>query len=146
MTDPENVRRPTLLASWKEIASYLRKGVRTVQRWEEEFGLPVRRPKEGLRRAVYALIDELDRWLATHWSQRLHTWATTVASDVSQLSAAQAQNHVIRELLRERKRLQAELQRNAESLARECQALQQSAGTSASQPEPPARSARTGKT
>jgi hypothetical protein len=32
-----------LLSSWKDIAKYTGKGVRTVQRWERE-GLPVRRP------------------------------------------------------------------------------------------------------
>ena len=31
------------LDSWKEIAAYLGRGVRTVQRWEREEGLPVHR-------------------------------------------------------------------------------------------------------
>ncbi|MCU1257033.1 MAG: repeat-containing protein, partial [Candidatus Angelobacter sp.] len=31
------------LDSWKEIASYLRRDVRTVQRWEKKEGLPVYR-------------------------------------------------------------------------------------------------------
>jgi hypothetical protein len=30
------------LTSWKEIGQYLGKGVRTVQRWEQQMGLPVR--------------------------------------------------------------------------------------------------------
>ena len=34
----------SVLNSWKEIASYLGRSVRTVQRWEREFGLPVHRP------------------------------------------------------------------------------------------------------
>jgi hypothetical protein len=63
--------RPTTgLGSWKEIAGYLGKGVRTVQRWEREFGLPVRRPNGGQRRIVHASPEELDQWLATHWAQR----------------------------------------------------------------------------
>lgn len=33
-----------ILSGWKEIANYLRKGVRTVQRYERELGLPIRRP------------------------------------------------------------------------------------------------------
>jgi hypothetical protein len=60
----------TVLTSWKEIASYLGKGVRTVQRWEGQFGLPVRRPNEKFKGVVYASRHELDRWLAIHWSQR----------------------------------------------------------------------------
>ena len=31
------------LDSWKEIAAYLGRGIRTVQRWEREEGLPVHR-------------------------------------------------------------------------------------------------------
>ncbi len=31
------------LDSWKEIAAYLRRGARTLQRWEREEGLPVHR-------------------------------------------------------------------------------------------------------
>ena len=51
------------LTSWKEIARYLGKGVRTVQRWEAELGLPVRRPKQGERHVVAALPEELDAWI-----------------------------------------------------------------------------------
>ena len=37
-----------VLSSWKDIARYMGKGVRTVQRWERHLGLPVRRPN-GVR-------------------------------------------------------------------------------------------------
>jgi len=52
-----------VLTSWKEIAAYLGKSIRTVQRWERELGLPVRRP--DLRRSGIVLADpaELDSWL-----------------------------------------------------------------------------------
>ena len=49
---------------WKEIAAYLGKGVRTVQRWERERGLPVRRPKGGTAGIVSASRSELDVWMA----------------------------------------------------------------------------------
>ncbi|HET8667754.1 MAG TPA: hypothetical protein VFM10_07215, partial [Terriglobales bacterium] len=52
-----------VLTSWKEIASYLGKGVRTVQRWERELGLPVRRPKPKEKQIVLAFPGELDRWV-----------------------------------------------------------------------------------
>jgi hypothetical protein len=52
-----------VLNSWKEIANYLGRGVRTVQRYERELGLPVRRPHGRSRSAVIALSDELDVWL-----------------------------------------------------------------------------------
>jgi hypothetical protein len=52
-----------VLNSWKEIAAYLGRGVRTVQRWEQELGLPVRRPRGKSRSAVIAFKPELDKWL-----------------------------------------------------------------------------------
>ena len=54
---------PSVLNSWKEIASYLGRGVRTVQRWERDFGLPVHRPGGKKRAATLALPSELDEWL-----------------------------------------------------------------------------------
>jgi hypothetical protein len=53
----------TLLNSWKEIAAYLGRGVRTVQRWERDLGLPVRRPRNHLRSPVVAIPSELDHWV-----------------------------------------------------------------------------------
>lgn len=52
-----------LLNSWKEIAAYLNRGIRTVQRWEAELGLPVRRPRGQSRSAVIAMRSEIDEWL-----------------------------------------------------------------------------------
>jgi TolB-like protein len=52
------------LDSWKEIASYLRRGTRTVQRWEREEGLPVRRLHHEKLGSVYAFPKDLDAWFA----------------------------------------------------------------------------------
>lgn len=60
---------PSVLNSWKEIAAYLNRGVRTVQRWESELQLPVHRPKGRNRSAVLALQEELDEWLRRTPSQ-----------------------------------------------------------------------------
>ena len=53
-----------LLTSWKEIATYLGRDVRTCLRWERKFGLPIHRldPKSDKSR-VFAYKEELDRWL-----------------------------------------------------------------------------------
>jgi hypothetical protein len=51
-----------LLNSWKEIASYLGRGVRTAQRWER-YGLPVKRVAPGPRASVIADAAEIDRWI-----------------------------------------------------------------------------------
>jgi TolB-like protein len=50
------------LESWKEIATYLGRGLRTVQRWEREEGLPVRRHHHSKLGSVWALRPELDAW------------------------------------------------------------------------------------
>lgn len=52
-----------VLHGWKEIAAYLGCGVRTVQRWEMEIGLPVRRPRGKQPSNVFAVADELDAWM-----------------------------------------------------------------------------------
>src|SRR5262245_58345031 len=57
--DPGN----EILNSWKEVAHYLGRGVRTVQRWELELGLPVRRPRGKSRSPIMALREELDSWI-----------------------------------------------------------------------------------
>jgi len=54
---------PQRLNSWKEIAAYLGREVRTVQRWGAERELPVHRLPGGDRPRVYALASELDSWL-----------------------------------------------------------------------------------
>src|SRR5258708_35585226 len=53
-----------ILHSWKEIASYIGRGVRTIQRYEVQFGLPVHRPAGSSRSAVMAFSDEIDAWLS----------------------------------------------------------------------------------
>jgi hypothetical protein len=60
----ESLTNTDVLNSWKEVAVYMGRGVRTVQRWERELGLPVRRPRGKSRSAVIAFKPELDRWLA----------------------------------------------------------------------------------
>jgi hypothetical protein len=51
------------LNSWKEIATFLGRGVRTVQRWERELGLPVRRLRRSEHSPVFAFRGELEAWL-----------------------------------------------------------------------------------
>lgn len=51
------------LDSWKEIATYLRREVRTVQLWEKNEGLPVHRHFHKRLGSVYAYRSEIDIWL-----------------------------------------------------------------------------------
>jgi len=50
------------LDSWKEIAAYLRRSVRCVQRWERMEGLPVLRHQHAKGATVYAYRHEVDQW------------------------------------------------------------------------------------
>jgi adenylate cyclase len=67
------------LDSWKEIAAYLKRGARTVQRWEREEGLPVHRLRHDVLGSVYAWTAELDRW-----------WADRTAADAPPATAVEA--------------------------------------------------------
>jgi len=51
------------LDSWGEIASYLGREVRTVQRWERTEDLPVHRHEHKKKSTVYAFTGELDAWI-----------------------------------------------------------------------------------
>jgi hypothetical protein len=86
---------PTILTSWKEIANHLGKGIRTVQRWEQAIGLPVRRPHGRRNGVVLAHCDEIDAWTRTHFEGRSQ----------SELEALRKENAALRtenKLLRER--------------------------------------------
>lgn len=53
---------PDRLESWKAIANYLNRSVRTVRRWEGAEGLPVHRHMHQSQGSVYAFREELDAW------------------------------------------------------------------------------------
>lgn len=70
------------LDSWKEIAAYLKRDIRTVQRWEKQEGLPVQRHLHDERGTAYAYTGEIDEWLQNR-SRRDNLAATddqTIAS------------------------------------------------------------------
>src|SRR5262245_49997939 len=71
------------LASWKEIAAYLNRGVTTVQRWEREEGLPVYRHQHDSLGSVFAYKHELEAW-------RLQRAVQTDADEPSTLSGGRA--------------------------------------------------------
>ena len=61
------------ISGWKDIATYLNKGVRTVQRYEREIGLPIHRPSGKSAGSVIATKTELEHWVKAgpvgvkHW-------------------------------------------------------------------------------
>jgi hypothetical protein len=61
-TGPPDAEAAERLDSWKEIAAYLKRDVRTVRRWESTEDLPVHRHLHGRHATVYAFRSELDTW------------------------------------------------------------------------------------
>lgn len=64
MNDGATMKEEGKLEEWKEIAKYLHIGVRTAQRKEKKFGLPIHRDDDEyeLKPRVYAYKAELDKW------------------------------------------------------------------------------------
>jgi hypothetical protein len=58
----EGKGKPTKLAGWKEIAAYVGREVRTVQRWERELGLPVYRVPGSHGHSVFADPRQIECW------------------------------------------------------------------------------------
>ena len=69
------------LDSWKKIASYLRRDVSTVQRWERREGMPVRRHLHDKLGSVFAYRSELDTW----WESRRTHLTREGAAETEQL-------------------------------------------------------------
>ena len=51
-----------ILRSWKEISRYAGASIRTLQRWEKEFRLPIRRIATKKGAVVFAFKADLDTW------------------------------------------------------------------------------------
>ena len=63
---PVPTQQEDRLDSWKKIASYLKRDVRTVQRWEQREAMPVHRHLHDKIGSVYAFRSEIDAW----WESR----------------------------------------------------------------------------
>jgi hypothetical protein len=66
------------LTGWKDIANYLRRGVRTVQRWES-IGLPIHRHGKS----VIASAEEIDEWVKSRPAR--HVEVVTLTTRVAEL-------------------------------------------------------------
>lgn len=71
-----------VLNSWKDIAHYLDRSVRTMQRWELALQLPVNRPRGSKRSVVLAIPAEIDTWLKRTPVRDLETDSRTRAHSI----------------------------------------------------------------
>lgn len=62
-SSPKPTKTSGRLSSWDEIALYLGRGRRTVQRWHSTLELPVHKVNATARSKVFAYKAEIDRWL-----------------------------------------------------------------------------------
>jgi len=119
--------KPPVLTCWKDIAKYMGKGVRTVQRWEQDFGLPVRRPLGSNKKAVLARPQDLDAWVALRCGSRQQAAALQFLPDgypkqdgsAAMLSSLAAQLERSRRLQNSNRELMTELKSMLNNLCRE---------------------------
>ena len=73
MTMPKTQSEVTgsVLHSWQEIANFIGRGPRTVQRWEHRFGMPIHRKDMHRASLVFAFANELESWLRSMPSKRV---------------------------------------------------------------------------
>jgi hypothetical protein len=62
---------PDRLNSWKEIALYLKRQVRTVQHWEKREGLPVHRHFHNKQGTIFAFRSEIEAWGKRRAAERI---------------------------------------------------------------------------
>jgi hypothetical protein len=111
-----------IFTSWKEIAAFLGKGVRTVQRWERDYNLPVLRPNGKPLGVVSASRIELEAWWASHWSRGGNGNGGPSPVPGAHASALES-IRVARELHSVNQQLLQQLMQSAESVRQECEAL-----------------------
>lgn len=76
-----------MLSSWKEIAHFFGKGVRTVQRWEKTLDLPIHRPPGAPSNVVLARTSDLEEWMHRGSVSRTELEGAPSAGSVAGLSA-----------------------------------------------------------
>jgi Tol biopolymer transport system component len=78
------------LDSWKKIASYLKRDVSTVQRWERREAMPVHRHLHDKQGSVFAFRSELDAW----WASRRIQLADSAVEENAPLQIPPNQNRL----------------------------------------------------
>lgn len=105
-----------ILSGWKEIAAYLGRGVRTVQRYEHQLGLPTRRISGHRSGSVLATKSDLDSWVNSR---------PIVQSSDTQQTAQVHLGSALENSLRERSRLHSEMMTLREELKEEVRKIRE---------------------
>jgi hypothetical protein len=93
--------RPSILTSWKEIAEYVGKGIRTIQRWEGQMGFPMRRMRHGRKSTVLAVPREIEAWLQSQplFGEQLGSEESERTALLRALNALRSENRKLRRQL-----------------------------------------------
>ena len=89
MTAAPQPAQKEVLDSWKEIAVFLKRGIRTVQRWERDEGLPVHRHGHNKRATVIAYTAEIQKWIDSRREDRSPEPQRTSVESYAHLTHAQ---------------------------------------------------------
>jgi hypothetical protein len=87
------------LDSWKDIAKYLNRSVRTVQRWEMLEAMPVHRHRHTAGGSVYADRQEIDQWRAGRTQKKRSILRVSAIRQVPMESLAGAEQSALLSLL-----------------------------------------------
>ena len=113
-----NTIPPAVLSGWKEIANHLGKGIRTLQRYELELALPIRRLGGKPKGSVFATAEELDAWVSTS----LIRAGSQISKQIVAFECGSAASD-IQEALRKMRRLREEMRASRASLRSTVQML-----------------------
>lgn len=105
-----------IVNGWKDIASYLGKGVRTVQRYERGLGLPVRRIPGKSNGSVVATKAELCAWILASPIRETLQLSQPAVDNAVLLDEFRKQVQKLHRLREESKCLREELQGSLELL------------------------------
>ena len=124
MASPEITSQAlTILTGWKEIANHLGRSVRTVQRYERELGLPVRRSASYATGSVIATTAELDAWVSARPLRSFFSLRQEPngRDALANLQESLAEHHRLRE---DMARFRVELHTSMEAVRAQVEALQ----------------------
>jgi hypothetical protein len=114
----QGIRQVEILNGWKEIANYLGKGVRTVQRYERKLGLPVRRPAGRSSGSVIATRAEINAWIGASPLRKAFKLSLHAVEDRETVKGLKQEVREMHRLREECAQLREEMRASREALKR----------------------------
>jgi hypothetical protein len=136
----QKITQLEILSGWKDIANYMQKGVRTVQRYELEFGLPIRRPAGTKAGSVIATKPEIDAWISARPIREAFRLPPHLSADSSEIRKELRQQVTeLHRLQEQAAQLRQEMSTAPEAVEASIHLLHERLGLSAGESQPPSR-------